>query len=174
MTICFIVCCCFCTAGLVRNLDGRPLRSENVYIDTGMAMQYDMSKSVFISGQFVNYYYQNNRYHGPYDMQLAFYPQTGYTVHGGGTDDVGTYIITGVYSPRTLRMGLKQHYQKGTGDPLKNLGHTVKIQVEWNSINGQFEGKYYLRTEKHRDENIFIIRFQYPKTTRPYTIESSV
>ncbi|CAF5119486.1 unnamed protein product [Rotaria sp. Silwood1] len=93
-------------------------------------------------------------------MNLGFYPEAGYSVHGGGNDDVGTYIITGIYSPSTLRMSLKKHYQIGTGNPRENLGHQVKIQVEWNHNNRQFEGKYYVRTRLHKDENIFIIRYE--------------
>jgi hypothetical protein len=134
-------------------------------------MYYNTNNSIFISGTFESYYYQYRRYHGPHNMELAFYPQADYRVHGGGTDDIGTYIITGVYSPRTLRMGLEKHYQKGTGNPSENLGHIVTIQVEWNDIEQQFEGKYYLRTIKHRDEGMFIIRFQNQNRYRPYTIQ---
>ncbi len=155
-------------------MKGWSLRSNNGYINTGIAMQYDMSKSVFIPGTYASYYYQYNKYHGPHDMKLAFYPEAGYIIHGGGRDDIGTYIITGVYSPRTLRMGLEKQYQIGTGNPSENLGHIVIIQVEWNFQNRQFEGKYYLRTKKHRDENMFIIRFEGSKNGRPYTIESHV
>jgi hypothetical protein len=176
--IILIILCSICLGCSIRiyrqSLRGRPVRSNSSYINSGVAMQYDMSKSVFISGTFESYYYQYNKYHGPSNLQLAFYPEAGYIVHGGGVDDIGTYIITGIYSPRTLRMGLEKRYQIGTGNPSENLGHIVTIQVEWNFPNKQFQGKYYLRTSKHRDENLFIIRFQHPKHSRPYTIQSPV
>lgn len=91
-------------------------------------------------------------------MRLDFYPEPVYTVHGTGIDDIGTYVITGNYSPKTLRMGLTKKYQEGTGGSNENLGHEVTIQVEWNLQNKQFEGTYYLRTSKHRDENFVVIR----------------
>jgi len=119
-----------------------------------------MSQAVFIPGTYASYYYQNGSYHGPSDMNLAFYPAAGYRVHGGGRDTFGSYVITGVYSPRTLRMGLEKHYQSGTGNPSESLGRMVTIQVEWNHENQQFEGKYYLRTATLTDENMFIIRFE--------------
>jgi hypothetical protein len=176
--IVLLIFCCFCIVCLIgipfQQLKGRPFRSNSSYINTGVAMQYDMSKSVFISGAFESYYYQYNKYHGPHNLKLGFYPEAGYIVHGGGVDDVGTYIITGIYSPRTLRMGLEKHYQIGTGNSSENLGHIVTIQVEWNFQNQQFEGKYYLRTSRHRDENLFIIRFQHSKHIHPYTIQSPV
>jgi hypothetical protein len=146
---------------------GRPVRSNSGYINTGAGIQYDISKSVFISGIFESYYYQYNKYHGPHNVKLGFYPQGGNIVHGGGVDDVGTYTITGTYSPRTLRMGLEKNYQSGTGNSSENLGHTVTIQVEWNSRTQRFEGKYYVQTSKHRDENIFIIQPQQRKHFRP-------
>ncbi|CAF5037350.1 unnamed protein product [Rotaria sp. Silwood1] len=139
---------------------GRPLRSSRSYVNGRIAWEYDISNSIFIPATFASYYYQYGMNHGPFNMKLGFYPEAGYIVHGGGNDDVGTYIITGIYSPRTLRMSLKKHYQTGTGNPQENLGHKVKIQVEWNHYNQQFEGKYYVRTRLHKDENIFIIRYE--------------
>jgi hypothetical protein len=51
------------------------------------------------------------------------------------------------------------------------VAYIVTIQVTWNIEKQQFEGKYYLRTDKHRDEHNFIIRFQTTKHFRPYTNE---
>ncbi|CAF4426872.1 unnamed protein product, partial [Adineta steineri] len=101
-------------------------------------MQNDMSNAVFRSGTYATYYHQYNLEHGPYDVKLGFYPQADYRVHGGGVDDIGAYVITGVYSPSTLRMGLEKHYQLGTGNSSENLGHKVTIQVEWDAYNQQF------------------------------------
>ncbi|CAF4276996.1 unnamed protein product, partial [Rotaria sp. Silwood2] len=159
--IILIPCCLIISGGLTFPcLKGRPLRSSSVYINSGGAWRYHLSDSIFISGTFSSYYYQYGRYHGPFKINLAFYPEANYVVHGGGTDDIGTYVITGIYSPRTLRMSLKKQYQSGTVDPREDLGHIVTIQVEWNHYNQQFEGKYYLRTRLHKDENQFVIRYE--------------
>ena len=174
--IVLFVFCCLC-GGLTGKFiicRGRPLRSNNSYIQSGVSVGYNISHSIFKSGIFSSYYYQYGSDHGPFRMKLGFYPEGGYIVHGGGTDNIGTYVIIGVYSPRTLRMGLEKRYQIGTGDPKENLGHTVTIQVQWNHENQHFEGKYYLRTEKHRDENKFIIRREGGVNYYKYPIESQV
>ena len=173
-TLLLICCCTCCTVCMRRFCIGRPLRPNSTYIRSGLAMQNDMSQSVFVSGNFESFYVQYGKQHGPSKLTLTFYPEADYIVHGGGQDNVGIYIITGIYSPRTLRMGLKKYYQRGTGDPSENLGHIVTIQVQWYSESQQFEGKYYVQTNRHRDENKFIIRFQNKKHLRPYTIESQV
>ncbi len=175
LLLCCCILCTLCIPICVRRFwIGQPLRSNSTYIHSGLAMQHDMSESVFVSGNFESFYVQYGKHHGPSNMTLTFYPDADYMVHGGGQDNVGTYIITGIYSPRTLRMGLEKHYQRGTGDPSENLGHIVTIQVQWYSESQQFEGKYYVQTSKHHDENKFIIRFQNKRHLRPYTIESRV
>ncbi|CAF3403050.1 unnamed protein product, partial [Rotaria sp. Silwood2] len=156
----FICCLIICCPSLIPCLRGRPLRSNNAYVNSGSAWGYDSSDSIFTSGTFASYYYQYGKYHGPFNMKLGFYATADYVVHGGGIDDVGAYVITGIYSPRTLRIGLTKQYQSGTGNPQENLGHKVTIQVEWNYYDQQFEGKYYLRTRRHKDENSFIIRYE--------------
>ncbi|CAM4839306.1 unnamed protein product [Rotaria magnacalcarata] len=165
---CCLVCGTFTGTSIICR--GRPIHSNNSYINSGVGIGYNISQSIFKSGIFSSYYYQYRSDHGPFRMQLGFYPEGGYIVHGGGTDDIGTYVITGVYSPRTLRMGLEKRYQVGTGDLNENLGHTVIIHVQWNHENQQFEGKYYLRTRKHRDENKFIIRREGGENYHQYPI----
>ena len=151
-----------CSANRMRALCriGRPWMSNSHYVEANLTNDLGIHDAIFQSGGFLSYYQQYNTFHGPFEMKLAFYPQAGYIVHGGGTDDVGMYVIKGVYSPRTLRMGLEKYYQKGTGNPMENLGHTVTVQVEWNPTQAQFYGKYYVVTPKHRDKNLFIIQFQ--------------
>ena len=158
----FIAAGCCCSANRMRALCrvGRPWMSSSRYIEAVLTIDLGIHDAFFQSGGFLSYYQQYNTFHGPFEMKLAFYPLAGYIVHGGGTDDVGTYVIKGVYSPRTLRMGLEKYYQEGTGNPMENLGHTVTIQVEWNPTQEQFHGKYYVVTPRHRDENVFVIQFQ--------------
>jgi hypothetical protein len=45
---------------------------------------------------------QYGSYHGPSDINLAFYPEAGYHVHEGGTDTIGSYVVKGIYSPKPL------------------------------------------------------------------------
>ncbi|CAF3429115.1 unnamed protein product, partial [Rotaria sp. Silwood2] len=153
---------------------GRALYSNNAYINGGTVMEYDISNSVFISATFASYYYQYDKYNGPFNMKLEFYPTADYVVHGGGIDDVGAYVITGIYSPRTLRMSLEKQYQAGTGNPKLNLGHKVTIQVEWNQNNLQFEGKYYFQNKQYYDENKFIIRYEGAIDDNSYSINSAI
>lgn len=152
-------CVCLFTC-IIPNFRGRPIRPSKVYVHGSFACEYDVSNLIFISGTFASYYCHNNEYHGPFDMKLGFYPSARDVVHGRGKDDIGTYIITGIYSARTLRMSLKKHYQFGTENPNANLDQVEKIQVKWNHSNQQFEGKYYRRTELDHNENKFIIRYE--------------
>ena len=158
-----ILLCCVCIikSGWKRWIGlmiGQPFLSNQRYIKGGVKQPSDMSRSIFIPGIFQYYYFQYEKAHGPFSMRLGFYPQADYTVHGGGKDDIGTYVITGVYSPETLRMGLIKQYQAGTGNSSENLGHQVTIQVEWNFELQQFDGRYYLRTKLHSDQNSVVIR----------------
>ncbi|CAF4231435.1 unnamed protein product, partial [Rotaria sordida] len=52
---------------------------------------------------------------------------------GCRTDDVGTFTIDGSYSFKTHQIGLTKTYQRGTGNPSKDLGHQVTIQLTWNT-----------------------------------------
>ncbi|CAF1395817.1 unnamed protein product, partial [Didymodactylos carnosus] len=40
------------------------------------------------------------------------------------------------------RIGLTKRYKEGTGDPTQNFGHTVTLQLCWNSDHDQFEAGY--------------------------------
>lgn len=80
-------------------------------------------------------------------------------VEGSGTDDVGPFTIVGIYSTRTLRMGLKKIYRAGTGNRSENLGHIVTIHLKWNSNTNQFEGKWYVQTNVYHGENRCELKF---------------
>ncbi|CAF1354705.1 unnamed protein product, partial [Rotaria sordida] len=83
------------------------------------------------------------KWHERYELSLLFDEEQN-LVKGSGTDDVGCFTIVGIYSTRTLRMGLKKIYRAGTGNPRENLGYTVTIQLKWNSNTNQFEGKWII------------------------------
>ncbi|CAF1205009.1 unnamed protein product [Rotaria sp. Silwood1] len=161
ITLAIIVGCCviFFTCFLPW-MKGRPLCCPKFYIHGAIPIGSDISDLIFISGTFASYHYISDEYYGPYDMILGFYPEAGYIVYGKGKDNVGTYVIKGIYSSKTLRMSLKKHYQLGTGNSEENLGHKATVQVKWDRINQQFEGKYYVRNKLHHYENKYVIRYE--------------
>jgi hypothetical protein len=113
--------------------------------------------NAYQSGIWSSRYFQYKRWHGPYQLTLSFDPQS-MKVTGSGSDNVGTFIVDGIYSIKTGRIGLIKTYQAGTGNPLENLGHKVTIQLTWNTQNNQFEGKWYVQTSKYHGENKFELK----------------
>ena len=126
----------------------KALPSNDIYVQGGNYIGYGIGDAIFRSGSYETYYFQYGTRHGPFPMKLGFYPQASYVIHGGGKDNIGTFVINGIYSPNTLRMGLTKKYQSGTGNPNENLGHEVTIQVEWNNELQEFKGQYYLATSQ--------------------------
>ena len=100
-------------------------------------------------------------------MSLSFDHQAS-TITGSGSDNVGTYVIDGIFSSHSRRVGLTKKYQLGIGNPLENLGHTVTIQLEWNSSHRQFEGKWYVRTKSFRGEGAFELKSG--KASKEFTV----
>jgi hypothetical protein len=113
----------------------------------------------FESGFWSSQYYQYDAWHGPYRLMLVFDPET-WKVTGSGSDDVGAYTIDGIYSTKTNRIGLTKTYQEGTGDLQQNLGHNVTIQMTWNSTQCQFEGKWFVQTNKYSGEDKFELKLE--------------
>jgi hypothetical protein len=153
-----ILLCCIC-AGLVVFCRGRPLRTNTTFIKA--AAYDDMletdNKSIFQSGTWTSRYHQYRSWHGPHRLSLTF--DVGeMKINGTGSDDVGTFKITGIYSTKTQRVGLTKTYRAGTGNPTQNLGHSVTIQLYWNPSNNQFEGKWYVQTKKYRGEGKFELK----------------
>ncbi|CAF4175183.1 unnamed protein product [Adineta steineri] len=120
------ICCClyFCK--------GSPLRSNKAYVRDGLRAQKDLGNAIFQPGALAGYFYKDGAWQGPHDLTLAFYPKANHTVYGKGIDNLGTFVATGSYSPRTLRMAFEKRYQKGLGDTSQNPGQTMIIQAEWN------------------------------------------
>jgi hypothetical protein len=150
--------CCFCRI-LVHICSGKPLRANETFIQTA---PYDQmletdGKSIFQSGVWTSRYYQYKSWHGPHKLSLAF-DIGAMKVTGSGSDDVGSFTITGIYSTKTQRLALSKKYRSGTGNSAQNLGHTVTIQLYWNPDNNQFEGKWYVQTAKYRGEDKFELK----------------
>ena len=158
--IVFILCLpCYCW---YRCRVGKPRRSNTEFVTnstTNNENTHIIDIKVFQSGPWDGQYFQNNKWHGPYRVDLSF--DAGLRVTGSGVDDVGSYSVDGIYSTESCRIGLTKTYHLGTGNPLQNLGHNVTIQLEWNKMNNQFEGKWYVRTNKYNGENNFKLTFNY-------------
>ncbi|CAF1047009.1 unnamed protein product [Adineta steineri] len=114
--------------------------------------------SMFKSGYWKSQYFQYGKWHGPCRFSLTF-ENSSTTVKGTGSDDIGKFTINGVYSHETSRLGLSKKYQLGTGNKTQNLGHTVTIQLTWNKSSNQFEGKWYVRTNKYHGNDKFQLKF---------------
>ena len=157
-----LLCCCtVCMLSLSTCLfcrKGTPIRSNKFYVNSGLGLLNEMSGFVFQSGSFSSYYFKDGTWHRSHSLLLAFYPEAGFIVHGSGRDNTGIFVITGVYSPRTLRIGLEKRYQRESGNSRTNHDHIIKIQAEWINDTQSFEGKYYLKAGKHREELKYILR----------------
>lgn len=144
-----IVFCCCCIPltciYLQHCLTGRAFCSNWLFVKCAKKRhrQNALNESLFSSGIWSSRYYQYEKWHDRHELSLSFQEEQN-LVTGSGTDDVGSFTIVGTYSTRTLRMGLKKTYRAGTGNRMENLGHTVTIQLKWNSNTNQFEGKWYV------------------------------
>ncbi|CAF3965542.1 unnamed protein product [Adineta steineri] len=136
---------------------GKPAHSNSTYIDLPSNEVELQESNQFVSGLWSCEYYQYNIWYAPNHFSLVFDSET-QKVTGNGSDSVGEYTIEGIYSSRTNRMGLIKTYQKGTGNPIQNLGHDVTIQVVLNSIQHQFEGTWYVRTSKYTGQDKFQLK----------------
>ncbi|CAF4081729.1 unnamed protein product [Adineta steineri] len=93
----------------------------------------------FQSGTWSIEYYHNEEWYGPFQITLSFNSQS-MQVTGSGSDNVGILTMNGVYSAVLEQINITKKYQLGTGDPIENKDHEVKIQLRWHSTNQQFEG----------------------------------
>ena len=123
-------------------------------------MDNEMGDSLFRPGSFSGYYFKDGVWHGSEQMTLAFYPRADQTLFGKGTDEKGTFIATGTFSPRTLRMAFDKQYQAGSVDGTRKPGARSTVQVEYNPVTKNFEGKYYSKIGKHREEEKYVIQMK--------------
>lgn len=140
---------------------GKPRRPNASFVSRNTTNEEELKSidlNLFQSGIWRSQYYQYSKWHGPQELQLTF-DSLQSKVTGSGSDNIGVYSINGIYSTQSRRMGLTKTYQLGTGNPLENLGHDVTIQVEWNRYNQQFEGKWYVRTNKFRGSGDFKLTY---------------
>ena len=100
----------------------------------------------FVDGQYSGYYKQYGKNYPMKNFRLQFEDNI---VTGNGSDKVGDYNLKGVYSIKTQRMILDKTYIAGTGDRDQNLGHTVKIRLEYNLQKDEFKGDWHVKTHKY-------------------------
>ncbi|CAF5053614.1 unnamed protein product [Rotaria sp. Silwood1] len=77
-----------------------------------------------------------------------------------GTDDVGSFDVTGSYSTDGNCMTLQKKYKRGTDDPRENLGHEVKIDLKWNDQTQQFDGQWIVRTANYSGQDKFELKLR--------------
>ncbi|CAF1226655.1 unnamed protein product [Rotaria sordida] len=151
-----IIFCC-------RRYRGRPSESNTSFINKNSTNELNKTyqtyeENYFKNGDWMSRYYQYGQWHGPHLMSLTFDHATG-QVTGHGYDDVGKFTIDGTFSEENQRIALNKTYALGTGDPKENSGHAATIQLTWNTIHGQFEGKWFVQTSNYRGEDKFELKF---------------
>lgn len=150
----------FGTVYCYRRWKRRSMRSSTVFAVSGTPQRSQTYEKVcFETGIWSSRYCQYNKWHGPYQLSLLF-DRTLSKVNGHGTDDVGAFVVDGMYSSETQQITLTKVYKQGTGDPTENFGHTVAIQLTWNSNHNQFEGKWLVQTSNYHGEDKFELKFE--------------
>jgi hypothetical protein len=139
-------------------LKSTSVRSNNSYVHDGFGFQDEIGNTLFQPSSFAGFFFKDGAWHGTNNWTLSFYPQADHTVYGKGRDNLDIFVATGVYSPRTLRIAFNKRYQSGLGNPRQNSGQTMTIQVARNTNTQRFEGKYYLKVGRHREEQRYMIQ----------------
>ena len=111
-------------------------------------------RKVFIDGAYYGHYKQYGRKYTMRSFELQF---NNNIVCGCGVDSVGSYLIKGIYSEKTQRMSLNKTYIEGTGNPEENLGHTVRVRLEYDTESNQFIGKWCVKTLRYNGNGVWII-----------------
>lgn len=137
----------------------RPAQPNLVFVGGASTQTVTLEKDHFQNGLWSSVYYQYGTAHGPHSLTLSFDRAT-LKVTGQGTDDVGRFIIGGTFSLENHRLGLTKTYQRGTGNTLENFGHTVTLQLTWNSSNNRFDGKWFVQSPSYSGDGNFELRFQ--------------
>ncbi len=160
--LCLLICLCgLCVACLCSYfycLKGVPFRSNETYVHNGLRDHSDIGNAIFHPGAFAGFYFKDGEWHGRENFTFSFHPEAGHIIHGRGADSRGSFVATGFYSPRNLRMAFDKLYQPGLGNVGSIPGEKMTIQVKWDPDTQSFEGKYYLRAGKHHEEQKYMIQ----------------
>eukprot|EP01084_Bolivina_argentea_P301039 519237_1 len=154
-----LFCLCICYKNIhSKYLQESWFKSPTVWVNNNgiSGEKHEGEANPFIDGMYNGHYCQYRQRYIMYDFKLIFHDSN--VVTGSGTDTVGDYNIEGLYSVNTARMQLNKRYIEGTGDLNENLGHTVKIKLEWSSSKQQFAGPWYVKTHKYEGTGKWIIK----------------
>ncbi|CAF3974966.1 unnamed protein product [Adineta steineri] len=113
----------------------------------------------FVSGFWLSHYYQYDRFYRPYQFSLSFDSQTR-EVNGNGVDDIGKFVVNGIYSINTNRLAIIKTYREETENSTENFGHNITIQVAWNSNQYHFEGKWFIKTRNYSGDGRIELKFE--------------
>ena len=165
----FLLCLsALCVASIYacsHHIHGRPLLPNKLYVLSGHRASKDIADRIFQAGSFSGYHFKDGIWHVSDQCTLTLNPQTDHTLYGKGTDDQGTFIVTGVYSPRTLRMAFDKQYQTIFHDNVSQGDTKSTVQVQWNPATLNFQGKYYFKAAQRSDEGKYVIQIKDPKET---------
>ncbi|CAF1213483.1 unnamed protein product [Adineta steineri] len=140
---------------------GRPLQTNLKFVNSTNHKIYKhelYDVTIFTSGIWSSRHYQSGMWHSFSYFMLSFDPKL-FKVTGSGLDNIGIFTIDGTYSIETGRMGLIKTYQLGTKKRTEDFKYQMIIQLTWNSETHQFEGKWYVQTNKYRGTDKFQLKF---------------
>lgn len=126
----------------------------------------DEGPDIFLSGVWTSRYFQDGHWHESRQLHLSFDPRL-FRIVGHGTDVIGDYTVVGRYSIETNEIELKKTYRKHIGDPANNFGHTVTIEITWDSEQRKFIGRWYVATEIYSGEGAYELYFDNSITPIP-------
>ena len=166
-TILGLILLCFIIVSCYHYRNGRVVVQNNsTFVNRSNVEEFNP----FQTGIWIAQYSQNTRRHGLHELSLSFDTQS-MKITGSGSDDIGLFNINGIYSMETYRIDLKKNYIPGTGDRSQNFGQQVNIQLIWNQLNNQFEGKWHVPMQKYNGQNKFMLRF---KSQQPLIVYENV
>ncbi|CAF0760530.1 unnamed protein product [Adineta steineri] len=158
IAIIFLIIYCY------RKYRSRPSQSNLAFVSQNSTNEQNRTyqtyeENCFKNGIWRGRYYQYGRWHEPHKIILSFDRKSD-RVFGHGYDDVGKFTIDGTFSMETQRIVITKVYESGTGDSQENFGHTVTLQLTWNSSHAQFEGKWSVETGRYRGSDKFELKLE--------------
>ena len=113
---------------------------NKLFVASRMRKQIDSTFGIFHSGVYTITGNNKGSLIGTKSIRLTFSGADGRTVDGHGRDTYGSFIITGVFSPKTLSMAFDKTYRSDTENYLV-ANRQERVQVQWNQDTHRFEGK---------------------------------
>ncbi|CAF1385156.1 unnamed protein product [Adineta ricciae] len=137
-----------------------PIASNEDYINMLTIEIEEENCNQFKSGFWLSHSCQYDHFYESYESSLVFNSQT-MEVNGNGIDDIGEFIISGVYSINTNRIAFIKTYREEIGNSTGNFEHNnITVQVAWNSVQYQFEGKWFRKTRYYSKNGRIELKFK--------------